>query len=184
MNGPVPIAARRYVAFISYSHVDRDIARWLHRSIESYRLPPRLRTPLAASGMESGRLTPVFLDREDLPSSTDLAESVRLALDNSDALIVVCSPIAARSRWVNEEVRRFKELGRETRESFAWSSPANLAQRTKACQRTRNACLRPCGSSSKTASSRIGRHRNRWPPTCALAPTRAVTPSSRSSRGC
>ena len=48
MSGPVPIASRRYVAFISYSHVDRDIARWLHRSIESYRLPPRLRTPLAA----------------------------------------------------------------------------------------------------------------------------------------
>ena len=115
MSGPVPIASRRYVAFISYSHVDRDIARWLHRSIERYRLPPRLRTPLAAPGMESGRLTPVFLDREDLPSSTDLAESVRLALDNSDALIVVCSPTAARSRWVNEEVRRFKELGRDAR---------------------------------------------------------------------
>ena len=110
MSGPVPTASRRYVAFISYSHVDRDIARWLHRSIERYRLPAHLRTPLAPSGE---RLTPVFLDREDLPSSTDLAESVRLALDNSDALIVVCSPVAARSRWVNEEVRRFKELGRD-----------------------------------------------------------------------
>ena len=27
----------------------------------------------------------------------------------------MCSPTAARSRWVNEEVRRFKELGRDTR---------------------------------------------------------------------
>src|SRR5262245_42940284 len=101
-------ASRRYVAFISYSHVDREVARWLHRGLESYRIPPHLRTSIELPE-KSGRLSPVFLDREELPSSTDLAESVRIALDASDALIVVCSPTAARSRWVNEEVRRFKE---------------------------------------------------------------------------
>ena len=115
MNHPDTTAARRYVAFISYSHVDRDIARWLHRSIERYHLPAHVRAAVAAHGGGEGRLAPVFLDREELPSSTDLAESVRLALDESEALIVVCSPTAARSRWVNEEVRRFKELGRDSR---------------------------------------------------------------------
>ncbi len=115
MSSAVTVAARRYVAFISYSHSDRKVALWLHRSIEGYRLPASLRTTVAAPGPDDGRLTPIFLDREDLPSSSDLAESVRLALDNSDALIVVCSPNAARSRWVNEEVRRFKELGRSHR---------------------------------------------------------------------
>ena len=114
MSSPVQ-SSRRYVAFISYSHVDRDVARWLHRAIESYRLPAHLRTSVELPAARGGRLAPVFLDREELPSSTDLAESVRIALDASDALIVVCSPTAARSRWVNEEVRRFKELGRDSK---------------------------------------------------------------------
>ena len=115
MSEPDTTAARRYVAFISYSHVDRDVARWLHRSIEGYRLPAHIHAAVSVSGKDDSRLKPIFLDREDLPSSTDLAESVRLALLESDALIVVCSPAAARSRWVNEEVRLFKELGRASR---------------------------------------------------------------------
>jgi tetratricopeptide (TPR) repeat protein len=115
MSSPGTTAARRYVAFLSYSHVDRQIARWLHRSIESYRLPVRLKHAVAGLGRDDGRLSPIFLDREELPSSTDLVESVRIALENSDALIVVCSPNAARSRWVNEEIRLFKELRREGR---------------------------------------------------------------------
>lgn len=113
MSSPAQSASRRYVAFISYSHVDRGVARWLHRALEAYRVPPRLRTSVELP--KSGRLSPVFLDRAELPSSTDLAEAVRAALDASDALIVVCSPTAARSRWVNEEARRFKELGRDTK---------------------------------------------------------------------
>jgi tetratricopeptide (TPR) repeat protein len=108
-------AARRYVAFVSYSHVDRKVARWLHRSIEGYRLPARLRETAVDLGRRDGRLAPVFLDREDLPSSTDLAESVRIALAESDAMIVVCSPHAARSRWVDEEIRLFKAMGRDHR---------------------------------------------------------------------
>src|SRR6185295_19305060 len=115
MSSPAQTASRRYVAFISYSHVDRDVARRLHRALEAYRIPPHLRTSIELPNPKSGRLSPVFLDREELPSSTDLAESVRIALDASDALIVVCSPTAARSRWVNEEVRRFKELGRDAK---------------------------------------------------------------------
>jgi tetratricopeptide (TPR) repeat protein len=115
MSNPDTTTARRYVAFISYSHVDRDVARWLHRSIESYRLPAHIQAAVSVSGKDDARLAPIFLDREDLPSSIDLAESVRLALVESDALIVVCSPAAARSRWVNEEVRLFKELGRASR---------------------------------------------------------------------
>ncbi|MEO7386832.1 MAG: toll/interleukin-1 receptor domain-containing protein, partial [Gammaproteobacteria bacterium] len=61
----------------------------------------------------AGALGPVFLDREELSSSADLATTVRTALEQSAALIVVCSPAAARSRWVNEEIRSFKALGRE-----------------------------------------------------------------------
>jgi len=99
----------RYAAFISYSHRDRKWAEWLHRSIERYR-PPR---HLSAGSLPA--LRPVFLDRAELPSSSDLAVSVRTALEASDALIVVCSGAAAQSRWVNEEVRTFKALGRGAR---------------------------------------------------------------------
>ncbi len=105
----------RYVAFISYSHVDADWARWLHRAIERYRLPASLRERATQAGARASALTPVFLDREELSSSADLATTVRTALEQSAALIVVCSPAAARSRWVNEEIRSFKALGRESR---------------------------------------------------------------------
>jgi tetratricopeptide (TPR) repeat protein len=100
--------AWRYAAFISYSHRDRAAAEWLHKALETYR-PPRGLLPDGASHHE---LKPVFLDRAELPSSSDLAASVREALSASRFLIVVCSPAAAQSRWVNEEIRYFKSLGR------------------------------------------------------------------------
>ena len=56
-------------------------------------------------------LRPIFLDRAELPTSSDLAASVREALASSRYLIVICSPAAAKSRWVNEEIRYFKSLG-------------------------------------------------------------------------
>ncbi len=105
----------RYVAFISYNHRDRAWARWLHRSIENYQLPASLRERGVTTEVASKRLVPVFLDRDELPSSADLAAAVRLALEESAALIVVCSPAAVGSRWVNEEIRSFKALGRGDR---------------------------------------------------------------------
>ena len=102
--------ARRYLAYISYHHGDRKVARWLHRAIETYRVPHK---HLAATSLAPrSRLRPVFLDREELSSSSNLAESLRKALDESDFLIVVCSPAAAASRWVNEEIKLFKEQGK------------------------------------------------------------------------
>jgi tetratricopeptide (TPR) repeat protein len=102
----------RYAAFVSYSHRDRPWAEWLHRKIEGYRPPKALSADVAGS---LSPLRPVFIDRAELPSSTDLAASVRTALEESAALIVICSIAAAQSRWVNEEVRAFKALGRAGR---------------------------------------------------------------------
>ncbi len=100
----------RYRAFISYSHADDRWASWLHRSIEGYRVPRRLRGASGQYGLLPDRLSPLFRDREDLASSGELGPKIRAALADSDALIVVCSPDAARSRWVNEEVLEFKRL--------------------------------------------------------------------------
>jgi tetratricopeptide (TPR) repeat protein len=97
---------RRYVAFISYSRADEAWARWLQRALERYRVPERLRD--SRDGRLPRRLFPVFRDRDELPSSGDLGAAIESALVRSDALIVICSPAAAASRWVNEEIRRFR----------------------------------------------------------------------------
>ena len=56
----------------------------------------------------------MFRDREELAASADLAESVREALDEAATLIVICSPNAVASKWVNEEIRTFTALGRRS----------------------------------------------------------------------
>jgi tetratricopeptide (TPR) repeat protein len=108
----------RFAAFISYNHADRRHAEWLHRALESWQPPSSLELPARSSesvGTAKNPLKPVFIDRAELSTSTDLAASVRDALQRADALIVICSPAAALSRWVNEEVLAFKALGRASR---------------------------------------------------------------------
>jgi len=105
----------RYAAFISYSHSDERWARWLQRSLERYRVPRRLQREVATARSLPTRLYPVFRDRDELASSSDLDAAIQAALDDSDALIVVCSPAAAASQWVNAEIRRFQASGRQHR---------------------------------------------------------------------
>jgi len=105
----------RYWAFISYSHQDKAWGRWLQRALETYRVPRRLVGQPAACGVIPARLAPVFRDRDELATATDLGDTVGEALRQSWCLIVICSRAAAESRWVNEEVRRFQQLGRTAR---------------------------------------------------------------------
>ncbi|HEV7734763.1 MAG TPA: TIR domain-containing protein, partial [Candidatus Binatia bacterium] len=100
---------------MSYSHRDEAVARKLHRQLETYRVPRSLVGTTTAVGTVPRRLFPVFRDREELPTSADLGGNVRGALEASRALIVLCSPAAAASHWVNEEVLAFKRLGRPDR---------------------------------------------------------------------
>ena len=101
-----------YKAFISYSHSDQKWARWLHRALESYRVPKHLVGTRTDAGAIPERLTPVFRDRDELAVSADLSDRIREALIESEFLIVICSPAAANSRWVNKEIEEFKKLGR------------------------------------------------------------------------
>lgn len=105
----------RYRAFISYSHADARWAAWLHRSLESYRLPSRLRGSRGEHGPLPDRLSPIFRDREDLSSAGHLGPQIQIALNDSEALVVVCSPAAAKSPWVESEIIAFKQLGRGDR---------------------------------------------------------------------
>jgi len=105
----------KYFAFISYSHADERWSRWLHGALETYRAPRRLIGRITAHGPVPGRLTPIFRDRDELTGAADLSSTVTAALEASRHLIVICSPSAARSRWVDEEVRVFKRMGRSNR---------------------------------------------------------------------
>jgi len=105
----------KYKAFISYSHEDSKWANWLHRRIESYRPPKQIVGEVTTHGPVPKRLTPVFRDRAELPTASDLSELINAALEQSSCLIVICSPAAARSQWVNEEILAFKRQGREHR---------------------------------------------------------------------
>ena len=115
MDAREPDPGFRYWAFVSYSHQDESWGRWLHRALESWRLPQGLVGAPIAAGVVPARLAPVFRDRDELPTATDLGQTVSEALRQSWSLVVVCSPAAAASRWVNEEVRAFQRLGRGDR---------------------------------------------------------------------
>ena len=110
-----PDSNYRYKVFLSYSHLDRRWARWLHRALETYRPPVALAGQVPTTNGRPDRVAPVFRDREELPSAASLTETVNQALERSESLVVICSPNAAQSRWVNEEILYFKRLGRADR---------------------------------------------------------------------
>lgn len=94
---PADGATPHYRAFISYSHSDAGFANWLHRQLEGFRVAE-------AGGAEATRLAPVFIDRAELAAG-DLPAQVRDALSRSAALVVVASPAARASQWVDQEIR-------------------------------------------------------------------------------
>ena len=75
-----------YNAFISYRHHPDDIrvAMEIHRGLERFKIPKAIRkksTPLH-----------LFRDKEELPITSHLTEDITRALENSEFLIVICSP--------------------------------------------------------------------------------------------
>jgi len=102
----------RYKAFISYRHlpVDRRWAKWLFESVETYHTPHSLQK--LGYPKQLGKL---FRDEEEIPASASLSRQIEEALHGSEYLIVVCSPETPKSRWICEEIRLFRELGRGDR---------------------------------------------------------------------
>ena len=101
-----------YDAFISYRHTEPDkfVAETLHRELESYKLPRSVRNK--TNGRQ--RIRRVFRDRDELPLAANLEDPIREALENSEYLIVICSPRLKESMWCRKEIETFIELnGRE-----------------------------------------------------------------------
>ena len=98
----------RYRAFLSYSHADTGVAKRVHGRLEGFRIDKDLVGRETPSGQIPETLRPIFRDRLEFDAGSSLADETIAALDGSAALIVLASPHAARSKFVNEELRQFK----------------------------------------------------------------------------
>ena len=96
---------RSYIAFISYRHLPLEMAtaKKLHKRIERFVIPRELRRD------GEKKLGLVFRDQDELPISSNLGENITQALDNSQFLIVICTPETAKSPWVMREITYFLE---------------------------------------------------------------------------
>lgn len=104
MAEPVPL---KYRAFISYSHADASWAKWLHRSLENFRIDKDFAGRETTTGTIPKSLRPIFRDRDDFTAGHTLSEQTLAALDAS---------ASAKSR-VDEEMRLFTSRHPERRSS-------------------------------------------------------------------
>jgi len=92
----------RYDAFLSYKHGSGSgFALLLQRSIQRH------------AKVFISRSRRVFRDEDYISAGSDLPETILTALDRSGFLILLASPEAARSQWVQSELKSWcEELGR------------------------------------------------------------------------
>lgn len=105
MSAPVDL---KYRAFLSYAHGDASWGTWLHRALEGFRIDKDLFGRVTPLGPVPKTLRPIFRDRDDFSGGHTLTNATIAALDQSAALIVLCSIVSATRPAVNEEVRLFK----------------------------------------------------------------------------
>ena len=110
-----PMQSYKYTAFLSYSHRDTAWAKRIHRALERFKIDERLRERATPVGPDPGSLRPIFRDREEFTAGKSLDGQTREALEESAFLILLASPAAAKSEYVNQEVLLYKQLGRGDR---------------------------------------------------------------------
>lgn len=88
-----------YVAFISYSHADKQTAQKLQKRLERYHMPAKL---LQAHPELPKKLSPIFRDESDISGKGTLIETLHDNLRRSQYLILICSPSSAKSVYVND----------------------------------------------------------------------------------
>ena len=98
----------KYDAFISYRHCELDsfISENLHKRLENYKMPGSVIKKLDP---KKTRIERVFRDEAELPLSSNLSDPITEALDNSEFLIVICTPRLPQSQWCKKEIETFVE---------------------------------------------------------------------------
>ena len=93
-----------YNAFISYKHakLDSAIAEHVQRKLEHYHVPYKLKKKLKHT-----KITRIFRDKDELPITSDLTETITDALKKAEYLIVICSTNTKESYWVKREINTF-----------------------------------------------------------------------------
>lgn len=93
-----------YNAFISYKHAPEDnkVAEAVHKGLERFHIPGKLRKKTGIKKIDR-----IFRDKDELPITSDLSDTIEHALTNSDYLIVICSTNTKESAWVPREIEFF-----------------------------------------------------------------------------
>lgn len=93
-----------YNAFISYKHAPLDIkiAEHVQRQLEHFHVPHNLKGKIRHE-----KITRIFRDKDELPITSDLTETLTNALEKSEYLIVICSTNTKESMWVKREIQTF-----------------------------------------------------------------------------
>lgn len=92
-------------AFISYSHADKRAAEELQKVLDDFHLSDALKEKYPN---RPEVLREIFRDDTGLPAGSNLTKEIQKQLEQSNYLIVICSPNAATSEWVNKEIDYFK----------------------------------------------------------------------------
>ena len=93
-----------YNAFISYKHapLDISIAEHIQKKLEHFHVPHKLKKKL-----KHQKITRIFRDKDELPITSDLTETITEALEKAEYLIVICSTNTSQSMWVKREIATF-----------------------------------------------------------------------------
>ena len=106
----------KYWAFISYSHSDHVMVHDIWTRLERLLIPWKLvGTGRDAPPSVPRRLRRVFLDKGELPTSTNLVAEIEDALHHSLYLIVMLSKRSVESPWVQREIDLFVNCGKADR---------------------------------------------------------------------
>lgn len=110
MNNQEQAEQKKYswFAFISYKSEDLKWAWWLKKKLHDYRLPAKI---CREHHFKQKPANPSFLDKTDIQAG-NLSTELKRQIDDSENLIVICSPRSAESKYVGEEIEWFTRNGR------------------------------------------------------------------------
>lgn len=93
-----------YNAFISYKHADLDssIAEHIQNKLEHFHVPHNI-----AQKLKHKKITRIFRDKDELPATSNLTDTITDALEKAEHLIVICSTNTKQSVWVQREIETF-----------------------------------------------------------------------------